>query len=121
VAELKRTLGLPALLTYGIGVIVGAGIYSIVGAGAGEAGRLLWLSFVLAAIPAALAALCYAELIGMYPRAGAEYVFVEQAWPKRRAAAFAIGFVVVMTNAATAATVSLAFGGYLAALTGVPG
>lgn len=111
--DLKRTLGLPSLLFYGVGVIVGAGIYSIVGAAAGEAGRLLWLAFIFAAIPAALAALNYAELIAMFPRVGGEYVFLRRAAPGRRWVSFAAGFVVAVTNAATAATVSLAFAGYL--------
>jgi APA family basic amino acid/polyamine antiporter len=45
--RLRRSLGLPALLGYGIGVVVGAGIYSILGAAAGEAGRGVWLGLLL--------------------------------------------------------------------------
>ena len=118
--ELKRTLGLPALLFFGVGVIVGAGIYSVIGAAAGEAGDGLWLSFLLAAIPAGLTALNYAELVAMMPRVGAEYAFLREAFPRRAWLPFGAGFVVVLTNATTAATVSLAFAGYLEQLVDVP-
>lgn len=118
--ELKRTLGLPALVFFGVGVIVGAGIYSVIGAAAGEAGELLWLSFVLAAIPAGLTALNYAELVAMLPRVGAEYTFLREAFPRLAWLPFAAGFLVVLTNAAVAATVSLAFAGYLEQLVDAP-
>ncbi len=71
--ELRRTLGLPALTLYGLGTILGAGIYSVVGAAAGRAGPALWLSFLLSTLVAGLTALSYAELATAYPRAGAEY------------------------------------------------
>ncbi|MBL8879282.1 MAG: APC family permease, partial [Phycisphaerales bacterium] len=111
--KLKRTLTLPYLLFYGVGVIIGAGIYSIIGAAAGQAGRGVWVSLLLAAVPAALAALCYAELSSQFPRAGASYVYVREALPQWHWPGFMIGFIVVCTTAATAATVSIAFGGYL--------
>lgn len=119
-ARLNRTLGLPSLLFYGVGVIIGAGIYSIIGAAAGEAGHGVWLSLLLAAIPAGLAALCYAELCTRFPRAGASYVYVREAFPKRRWASFIIGFIVAATAAATAATVSIAFAGYFALFVPIP-
>ncbi len=118
--DLKRTLGRPALLFFGVGVIVGAGIYSVIGAAAGEAGGGLWLAFVLAAIPAGLTALNYAELVAMMPRVGAEYTFLREAFPRRAWVSFGAGFLVVLTNATTAATVALAFAGYLERLVDVP-
>ncbi|HYC79247.1 MAG TPA: APC family permease [Planctomycetota bacterium] len=117
---LRRTLGLPSLLFYGVGVIIGGGIYSIIGAAAGEAGRRLWVSLLLASVPAALAALCYAELSTRFPRAGASYVYVREATPNRSWPRIAIGFVTASAAAATAATVSVAFAGYFEALTGTP-
>lgn len=111
--ELKRTLGLGTLTLNGLGIILGAGIYSVIGAAAGLAGNALWLSFVLSGVVAALSALSYAELTTTYPSAGAEYVYVERAFPKRKWAAFAVGVLVVLTASATAGTVAIAFGGYL--------
>lgn len=50
---LKRTLNMPQLAFYGVGTIVGAGIYSVIGAAAGQAGHYLWVSFLLAGTAAA--------------------------------------------------------------------
>lgn len=111
---LKRSLSLPQLIFYGVGSMIGAGIYSVIGAAAGEAGQFLWISFALAAVAAFLTVLSYAELISAFPKTGAEYQFVKAAFPKRPAFAFMAGYLIAINAAATSATVSLAFGGYLA-------
>jgi amino acid transporter len=110
---LKRVLGLPALTFYGVGQILGAGIYSIIGAAAGKAGDAVWLSFLAAAAVAALTGLSYAELATAYPEAGAEYVYLRNAVPKAPWIAVAVGMTIVVAGTATAAAVALAFGGYL--------
>lgn len=112
-STLKRTLGLPMLTFYGIGMILGAGIYSIIGKAAGIAGESLWQGFLLAAIAALLTALSYAELATMYPKAGAEYFYLKNAFAKKKWIATAVGLLVFFAGASTAATVSLAFAGYL--------
>lgn len=117
---LQRSLGPLQLIFYGVGTIVGAGIYSVIGAAAGEAGHGLWLSFVLAAIAAGLTGLSYAELSAMLPRAGAEYQYLKQAFPAWRAIAVIAGTVIGLNAAATAATVSLAFSGYLSVFVELP-
>jgi len=66
------------LTLYGTGMILGAGIYSIIGQAAGIAGESLWIGFALAAVAALLTALSYAELATMYPTAGAEYIYLER-------------------------------------------
>jgi amino acid transporter len=111
----RGTLGVVGLTFYGVGMIVGAGVYSVIGAAAGKAGGGLWLGFVAGAVVAALTALSYAELATMFPRAGAEYVYARFAFPRTRAVPFAIGAVLVLAAAGTAATVSIAFAGYLSA------
>lgn len=117
-AELRKTLGLPSLLFYSVGVIVGAGVYSVIGAAAGEAGYNLWVSFALGALVALFTALSYAELATTFPKAGAEYIYIQEALPTRKWLPFLIGFVLTAAAAATATTVSLAFGGYFEMFTG---
>ena len=79
--QLRRTLG-PVQLTFlGIGAIVGAGIFSMVGtaAGGGEghpgAGPALAISFILVAVACGFAALCYAEFASMVPMSGSAYTY----------------------------------------------
>ncbi len=60
--ELKRSLGFPSLCFYAIGMILGAGIYSVIGVTAGQAGESLWMSFLISAFVAFLSGLSYAEL-----------------------------------------------------------
>jgi APA family basic amino acid/polyamine antiporter len=80
--RLARALGLPSLAFYGIGQILGAGIYSVIGAAAGLAGEAMWLSFLLATAVALLTGLSYAELASSFPAAGAEYVYMRHAFPQ---------------------------------------
>lgn len=111
--KLKRTLGLPSLIFYGVGMILGAGIYSVIGAAAAEAGMNLWMSFALSSLVVFLTALSYAELSTMFPEAGAEYIYLREAFPRWRGVAFVTASFVALSGAATAATVSIAFAGYL--------
>ena len=117
---LQRSLGLASLTFYGIGLIIGAGIYSVIGAVAGKAGNGLWLSFVVAAVAAFLTALSYAELATMFPKAGAEYVYLQHAAPRGRWIPFLMGVVLTVAATATATSVALAFGGYLGIFIPVP-
>ncbi len=119
-ATLKPTLGVLGLTFYGVGMIVGAGVYTVIGAAAGLAGNAVWLSFVLGAAVAVLTAFSYAELSTMFPTAGAEYVYVKAAFPRAGALPFLLGLVLTLAGAGTAATVSLAFAGYLAAWVPIP-
>jgi APA family basic amino acid/polyamine antiporter len=120
VPALKKRLGVAGLTFYGVGMIVGAGVYSVIGAAAGSAGGGIWVSFALGAFVACLTALSYAELSTMFPRAGAEYAYAKEAFPRARVVSFVLGILLTLAAAGTAATVSLAFAGYLAALVPVP-
>lgn len=112
-SSLKRTLGLPMLCFYGIGMILGAGIYSIIGKAAAQTGETLWLGFLVAGVSALLTALSYAELSTMFPKAGAEFVYLREAFKKRKWIGSTAGIAMAFSGAATAATVALAFSGYL--------
>ena len=112
--ELERDVGLFEAVVYGVGLILGAGIYAIIGEAAGLTGGSLVLAFLLAAGIAALTGLSYAELASRYPVAEGDYVYVRQAFGSKRLAEItALGRLLMGVIAAAA--VALAFGGYLTA------
>ena len=108
---LKRELGLWQLTISGVGIVVGAGIYVLIGQAAATAGSLIWLSFLVAACIAALTGLSYAELAGLFPSAGAEYAFAREAF--NEFTGFITGCLMVAGNVVAAAAVSLGFAHYL--------
>lgn len=110
---MKRVLGLVHLTAYGVGMIVGAGIYSVIGKAAGAAGETLGMSFLIAGISAFLTALSYAELSSMYPKAGAEYIYLKNIFPNLPILAFLCGSLMIFAGVCTVVTVATAFSGYL--------
>jgi APA family basic amino acid/polyamine antiporter len=114
---LKRELGLFEVILSGIGIILGAGIYALIGKGAALAGNALWLSFTISAAIAVFTGLSYAELSAMVPRAGAEFEYVKRAFGTR--SAFVIGWLIILSGLIGASTVALGFGGYASAITGI--
>lgn len=116
--KLKRRVSLFALTIYGIGNILGAGIYALIGDVVGITGNLSWLAFVLASITGVLTGLSYAELSAMYPKSAAEFVYTEEAF-KKRILSFILGWIIIFSGVLSAATVALAFGGYLSDLLGI--
>lgn len=115
---LKRTLTLPWLVFYGVGVTVGAGIFALVGEIVGLSGRNAPLAFVVAGSIAGMTALCYTRLIALYPRAGGEAVYANRGLG--RLAGRAAGFGVVATGTISSAVVALAFAGYVRSLVSLP-
>lgn len=74
-ATLARHMGLFALIVYGVGDMVGAGVYATIGKAAGSMGNAVWLAFVGSMVAAMLSGLSYASIASRYPRAaGAAYV-----------------------------------------------
>lgn len=118
-SELKRHMGLFQLTMYGVGLILGAGIYVLVGEAAGFAGNSVWISFLLGAIAAIFAGLSYCELTALFPKAAAEYNFVKNAF-KNNFIAFIIGWLTAITSMITSATVALGFGGYFSQFIDLP-
>lgn len=118
-SELKRHMGLFGTTMYGIGLILGAGIYVLIGQAAGIAGNVVWISFVFGAVAAVFSGLSYAELSSMFPKSAAEFLFVKNAF-KNNFLAFIIGWMTLFTSVISASTVALGFGGYLTGFFGVP-
>lgn len=111
--RLSKSLGFARLSIYGVGTIIGAGIYAVIAPAAAAAGDAIWASFMVAAAISALSGLSYAELASALPSAGAEHNFLRQALPKVPSVAFAVGLFIAVHGAATFATVGLTFGNYL--------
>jgi len=115
-SELKKELNLLEITLVGIGNILGAGIYVLMGKAAGLAGNMVWFSFLFAGATAALSALSYMELASMYPRAGAEYEFVKRAFGER--IGLFVGLLVIYFVVITSSAVALGFGRYFSNLFG---
>lgn len=117
--KLKRRISLFALTAYGVGNVLGAGIYALIGEVVGITGNFSWLAFLLAAITGAFTGLSYAELGAMYPKSAAEFVYTEEAF-KIRIISFILGWIIIFSGILSAATVALGFANYLAALFNFP-
>jgi amino acid transporter len=116
---LKRRIG-PGLLTlYGVGVMVGAGIYVLVGAVTGEAGVYAPLAFLLAGIVAAPTALSYAEFSTRFPEAAGEALYIAKGL-RRDWLAVLIGLAIVVTGTISAAAVLRGGAGYLQVIIDLP-
>ena len=108
---LKRNVNLFQAIMYGVGLILGAGVYVLIGDVAGIAGNAMWISFIAAAIVASFTGLSYAELSSIFPKSAAEYVFVKHAF-RNNMVAFVTGWLMVFVAVVSAAAVSLGFAGY---------
>ncbi|MBX0290159.1 amino acid permease [Hymenobacter sp. HSC-4F20] len=109
---LKRSLGGFSLIAIGIGVIIGAGLFSLTGiAAANNAGPAVTLSFVVAAVGCAFSALCYAEFASMVPVAGSAYTYAYATMGELFA--WIIGWDLVLEYSVGAATVAISWSQYL--------
>ena len=116
--ELERSLSLWQITLMSIGVILGAGIYVVIGEAAGLAGNMVWFSFIFAAVVATFTGLSYVELASRFPTAAAEYTYVEQSFGKRLA--WVTGWMIIAGSVIGSATVALGFARYLSAIVHTP-
>jgi APA family basic amino acid/polyamine antiporter len=96
----------------GVGIIIGAGIYVLVGSATAEAGAVVWLAFILAGFLSFLTALSYMELTSMYPSAAGEFEYTRNALPEWLA--FLVGWIMIAGLVVAAAAIALGFARYLA-------
>lgn len=109
---LKRVLGPWSLIALGVGVIIGAGLFSITGAvAAGYTGPAITLSFAIAALACCFAGLCYAEFASMIPVAGSAYTYSYATMGEL--IAWIIGWDLVLEYTVAATTVSISWSRYL--------
>lgn len=112
VPDLRRSVSLPLLVLYGLGTIIGAGIYVLIGEVVARAGTYAPFSFLLAAAIASLTALAYAELSSRYPRSAGEAAYVQEGFSIRWLS-MAVGWGVVAIGVVSSATIIRGFVGYL--------
>lgn len=115
--QLKRTLSLLEAIMYGVGVIVGVGVYTLVGKASALAGNATWLAFILGAFIATFTGLSYAELSSIFPKAAAEYFYISRAF-NNRFLAFLVSWLLIFGVLTGISTVARGFGSYLEGITG---
>lgn len=116
---LRRSLSLSLVTFFGLGNILGAGIYVLVGKVAGEAGYYAPLAFFIASLIAALSAFTYAELSSRYPVSAGVAAYVDQAF-HRRYLSTAIGLTIVLAVLVSTSVLMHGFAGYLRVLVDLP-
>lgn len=117
--ELKRVIGLPLLVLYGLGITIGAGIYVLIGVAAGEAGIFAPSAFLFAAFVMVFSALSFAEFSGRIPQSAGEAVYVDAGfgWPLLT---LLTGLSIVFAAVIAGAAISLGCAGYVAELVDLP-
>ncbi|NHC14542.1 amino acid permease [Motilibacter deserti] len=117
--RLRKSLGPWDLMGFGIGIVIGTGIFTLTGVQAREnAGPAITISFALAGVVSMLAALCYAELSSSVPTAGSAYTYSYATMGE--IFAWIVGWDLVLEFALGAATVARGWSDYLARLLDLP-
>ena len=109
---LRRALSLPLITLYGLGTIIGAGIYVLTGKVAGAAGMYAPLAFAVAGVVALFTALSFAELASRFPRSAGEALYVHEGFGLQ-SLTLAVGFALAVAGVVSAATLANGFVGYL--------
>ena len=112
--RLTPTLGWPHLVALGVGAIVGTGILTLIGIGADKAGPAVILSFVIAGLICACAALCYAEMAVMIPASGSAYTYSYVVIGEL--VAWVIGWSLILEYSLVVSAVAVGWSGYAAPL-----
>ncbi len=108
--RLVPTLGWPHLVALGIGAIVGTGIYTLIGVGANLAGPGVLVSFLVAGIVCACAALAYAEMATLMPAAGSAYTYSYAVLGET--IAWVVGWSLILEYSLVVSTVAVGWSGY---------
>jgi basic amino acid/polyamine antiporter, APA family len=110
--RLKRSLSWPHLVALGVGAIVGTGILTLIGVGAGKAGPAVILSFAIAGVICACAALAYAEVATMIPASGSAYTYSYVVFGEL--IAWMIGVALILEYTLVVSAVAVGWSGYAA-------
>lgn len=118
-AELQRTLSLPLVVLYGLGVTIGAGIYVLLGVTTDRAGIHAPVSFIMAAIVMSFSAASYAELSSRFPVSAGEAAYVRAGF-QSVILATTVGFLVIVSGVVSSSAISLGSTGYIREFIDVP-
>ncbi|MEA1889365.1 MAG: APC family permease [Pseudomonadota bacterium] len=118
-AKLKRSISLPFLILYGLGTMVGGGFYALLGKISGEAALFTPIAFLCAGLLAFISATSFAELSSRLPFSAGEARYVQEGFDSKTLST-AIGWLVIFTGIASAATLSVATIGFLQDFVPVP-
>jgi APA family basic amino acid/polyamine antiporter len=110
--RLHQSLSWPHLIALGVGAIVGTGILTLIGVGAGKAGPAVILSFTIAGAICACAALAYAEVATMYPASGSAYTYSYAVFGEL--IAWMIGVALILEYTLVVSAVAVGWSGYAA-------
>lgn len=117
--KLARKISLPLLTFYGLGTILGAGIYVLIGEVTLRAGAYAPLSFIVAACIAAITAYSFARLSSMHPKSAGEAAYAFAAFRSKQISAL-VGLSVIIIGTVSASTMAKGFAGYFYALVQIP-
>jgi amino acid transporter len=112
-------LNLPLVTLYGLGNILGAGVYVLIGKVAGQAGYFAPLSFILASIIAGITAFSYCELAARYPVSAGEVAYVKNGF-NISGLSLSVGLLIILTGIVSSATITRGFVGYLGVFVELP-
>src|SRR3954463_9776857 len=112
--RLKQTLSWPHLVALGVGAIVGTGILTLTGVGAAKAGPAVILSFAIAGLICAAAALAYAEMATMIPASGSAYTYTYVVVGELLA--WIVGWSLILEYSLVVSAVAVGWSGYAAPL-----
>jgi amino acid transporter len=116
---LKRSLSLPLITFFGLGNILGAGIYVLVGKVAGEAGYFAPLAFFIASIIAGVSAFTYAELASRYPVSAGVAVYLHEGL-NLKPLTIAVGLMITFAGMVSSSALAHGFAGYLSVFIDIP-
>jgi amino acid transporter len=116
---LRRALGLPLLVLYGLGTTIGAGIYVLIGKVVERAGIYAPAAFLAAALLAALTAFSYAEMSARLPKSAGAALYVERGLGSRRIS-LAVGLLVALSGIISAAAIAQGAAGYIREFVAMP-
>lgn len=117
--ELRRSLSLPLVVLYGLGVTIGAGIYVLLGAAAGKAGIHAPMAFAFAAVVMAFSAASFAELSARFPVSAGEAAYVRDGFRSGKLSLL-VGFLVIASGVVSSAAITVGSTGYVRQFVDLP-
>lgn len=117
---LKRDMGLGGLIFYGTGTILGAGIFVVIGEVLGQTGPAAPLAYALAGLIAVFTALSFAEMGARVPTAAGAIDYVDKAFGDARHMPAIVGWLLIIANIVSGATITTGFVSYLSSFVELP-